>query len=352
MASPHQPARGKARIAVDVMGGDFAPANEVAGVVEALRMFGDRVQPILVGDRAAIEAELVRLEATGLDLEIVHTAEKVEMSEHGADSFRKKRDSSLNVATRLVRDGAAMGVISMGNTGAMVASSLINMGRIPGVSRPALAAPIPTGGEVPITLVLDVGATADCKPVNLLQFAILGEVYMRLTLNLERPRVGLLNIGEESSKGNELTQEAFNLLAGSGLNFVGNVEGKDILNGRAEVVVTDGFTGNVLLKFSESVADWGMRTIRREIGEHVLAKMGAFLLKPSLRRFKNRLDYSEYGGAPLLGVDGISIVGHGRSNPKAIRNALRVASGLIHRGINDEIRGELERVNGGKVANS
>ncbi len=340
------------RIAVDAMGGDNAPATVVEGVVEAARAYGDRVAPILVGDEKEIAAELRRLDASGLGLEVVHAGQKVAMDEGAADSYRKKRDSSLSVATRLVRDGSAQGVFSAGNTGAMVTAALLNMGRIPGVNRPALAAQIPTKGKIPWALVLDVGATADCKPINLLQFAILGEVYARLAMGVERPRVGLLNIGEESSKGSELAQVAHVLLSRSGLNFVGNVEGKDILEGRSHVVVTDGFTGNVLLKFAESVVDWVIRSVRAEVGEHLLAKMGAYLLKPSFRRFKGRLDYSEYGGAPLLGVDGVALVGHGRSTPKAVRNAVRVATDLVRRGINEEIRGELERVNGGKVANS
>jgi len=333
------------------MGGDFAPASIVAGVVEAVRAFPHRVEPVLVGDAAAIRLELERLNATGLELEILHAEQRVEMGEGGADAFRKKKDSSMNVATRLVRDGGAVGIVSAGNTGAMVAASLLNLGRIPGVHRPAIATLIPTqGGHW--TVMLDVGAAPDCKPVHLLQFGILGEVYARVLLGIPRPRVGLLNIGEESTKGSDLAQEAHALLAGSGFDFVGNVEGKDILHGRADVVVTDGFTGNVLLKFAESVWAWGVTAVRREIGEHLLAKMGAYLLKPSLRRFKENVDYSHQGGAPLLGVNGIAIIGHGRSSPKAIRNALRVAADLVERGIVAEIRGELEKVNGGKVASS
>jgi glycerol-3-phosphate acyltransferase PlsX len=334
------------------MGGDFAPANVVAGVVEAVRMHGHQLVAILVGDEAEIRAELERNEAGDLGIEIMHAGQRVEMDEKAADSFRKKKDSSLAVATRAVRDGLAEGVFSAGNTGAMVAASLLNIGRLPGVSRPALATPIPTQGEVPWAVVLDVGATSDCKAINLLQFAIMGEVYARHVLGKSRPRVGLLNIGEEPGKGSDLVQEAYPLLKASGLNFVGNLEGKDILHGHADVVVTDGFTGNVLLKFSESVVDWVFQAVRREIGEHLLAKMGGYLLKPSLKRFKARVDYTEIGGAPLLGVQGLAIIGHGRSNPKAIRNALRTTAELINQGVREEIRGELERVNGGKVVNS
>jgi glycerol-3-phosphate acyltransferase PlsX len=352
MIAPTDLPVGPHRVAVDAMGGDHAPATVVEGAVEAKRLHPRHIEPILVGDEDEVRAELARLGAADLGLEVVHAAERVDMDEGGADSFRKKRDSSLNVATRLVRDGAAGGVFSAGNTGAMVAASLLNLGRIAGVSRPAIATPIPTQGEHPWAVILDVGATADCKPINLLHFAILGDVYARVFFGIPTPRVGLLNIGEETSKGSELAQEAHRLLQASGLHFVGNVEGRDILNGRADVVVTDGFTGNVLLKFAESVWTWGAQAVRREIGEHVLAKMGAFLLKPSLRRFKDRLDYSSHGGAPLLGVNGVAIIGHGRSTPKAVRNALRVAADLTGRAFVDEIRTELGRVDGGRLATS
>jgi glycerol-3-phosphate acyltransferase PlsX len=334
------------------MGGDYAPSNVVQGVIQALHQRGDSLEVVLVGDRQELEQELRTHGGSGLPLEIAHAEQRVEMAEAGAGSFRKKRDSSLNVATRMVRDGEAGGVFSAGNTGAMVAASLLNLGRLPGVTRPAIATMVPTRGQPGWAVMLDVGATADCTPSNLLQFAVLGEVYARIVLGIEQPRVGLLSIGEEGSKGSELTQQAHPLLAGSGLNFVGNVEGRDILHGRADVVVTDGFTGNVLLKFAESVWTWAVGAVRREIGEHILAKMGAWLLRPSLRRFRSRIDYSEYGGAPLLGVNGVAIIGHGMSSAKAISNAVRIAADLVRRGITQEILAELERIKGGKVASS
>ena len=354
MAKDFSPAAvpSRPRVAVDAMGGDFAPANIVEGAVEAARVCGDLVEPILVGDEKRLREEIERLDAADLGLRIVHAGQSVAMGEAGADSFRKKRDSSLAVATRLVREGEADGLFSAGNTGAIVTAALLNVGRLPGVNRPALATPIPTMGEVPWAIILDVGATADCKPENLLQFAIMGEVYGRHFLNKDRPRVGLLNIGEERGKGSELAQQAYELLHESDVNFVGNVEGRDILNGATDVVVTDGFTGNVLLKFSESVVDWVYHAVRREIGEHLLAKMGAYLLKPSLRRFKRRVDYSEYGGAPLLGVKAITLIGHGRSNAKAVRNALRMTAELVKQGINGEIHDRLMRIHGGEVAHS
>jgi len=355
MSSPRttsQKATSRHRVVVDAMGGDDAPRCVVTGVLEALRQFPERVQPVLVGDEESIHAEIRRQTSEKVDLEVIHAGQQVEMSEGGADSFRRKRDSSLNVATRLVRDGGAVGVFSAGNTGAMVTASLLNLGRIPGISRPAIGTLIPTPERGRWTVMLDAGATADCKPANLLHFGILGEVYARLVMKIDQPRVGLLNIGEEAKKGSELAQEAYRLLSASGLNFIGNVEGRDILNGRADVVVTDGFTGNVILKFAESVWTWGVTAVRKEIGEHVLAKMGAYLLRPSMRRFRNRVDYSEYGGAPLLGVNGIALIGHGRSDPKAVRNALRTTADLADQGIIQVIRNELERLPGGQVASS
>jgi len=340
------------RIAVDAMGGDFAPSPIVEGVVELARSGSSPIDVILVGDRDEIQAELARLQAEDLGLEIVHAEQRVGMGEGGAGTFRRKKDSSLNVATRIVRDGEADGLFSAGNTGAMVTASLLTLGRIPGVHRPALATMVPTRGQPGWAVMLDVGAASDCTPTNLFQFAVIGEVYARAILGLSHPRVGLLNIGEEPNKGSELAQETFPLLAATGLNFVGNVEGRDILDGRADVVVTDGFTGNVLLKFAESVWAWAVEGVRREIGEHLLAKMGAYLLKPSLKRFKRRMDYSEYGGAPLLGVDGVAIVGHGSSSPKAVHNAIRMAAELVQRRTTQEIRAELERIKGDKVASS
>jgi len=339
------------RIAVDGMGGDDAPAAIVAGAIEAADIYGDRLAPVLVGREDRLREEIRRAGGESLNLEIVHANQEIGMEESGAGSYRKKRDSSLAVATRLVRERRVDGVFSAGNTGAMVAASLLNIGRIPGVNRPALATLIPTSGSPAWAIMLDAGATADCKPLNLFQFAVLGEVYARILLDTERPRVGLLNIGEESSKGNELAQESHELLK-KRANFVGNVEGRDVLAGKTDVVVTDGFTGNVMLKFAESVWAWTLSMVKAEVGEHVLAKVGGLLLKPSLKRLKDRMDYSEYGGAPLLGVNGISIIGHGRSNAKAVRNGIRFAVDLVESGLMEEIRAELERDQGGKVVNS
>jgi len=339
------------RVAVDAMGGDHAPAVVVAGAVEAARMFPDQAVPILVGDESAIRRELAAVGAQDLGLEVVHAAEQVDMAEKGAGAFRRKRQSSMSVAARLVREGRAQGVFSAGNTGAAVASSLLDIGRIKGVSRPALATLIPSSAPGRWAIVLDVGASTDTKPNHLYQYAIFGEIYARIILKTQNPRVGLLNIGEEPGKGTELVQEAHPLLLRRP-GFVGNVEGKDILQGVADVVVTDGFTGNVLLKFAESVLTFAGDYIRGELGSHVLAKLGVVFLRPSLGRLKKRMDYTEYGGAPLLGIDGVSIIGHGRSNAKAVRNAVRFAGELIRSGLIEQIRSEFAREQGGEVVNS
>ncbi|NNF07813.1 MAG: phosphate acyltransferase PlsX [Candidatus Eisenbacteria bacterium] len=338
-------------VAVDAMGGDHAPDVVIQGACEAQDRYGDLLRPILVGDQQKLEEKLKSFGKND-ELEIVHAAQQVAMDESGAGSFRKKRDSSLAVATRLVRDGSAKGVFSAGNTGAMVASSLLNIGRIAGVSRPALATLIPTSRpSQPWVILLDVGATAECKALNLYQYAILGELYARALLKLEQPRVGLLNIGEESSKGTELAQEAHAMMQRRSA-FIGNVEGQDILSGNADVVVTDGFSGNVMLKFAESVWPFLGAVVREEIGSNLQSKLGALMLKPSFKRLKTRMDYSEYGGAPLLGVNGISIVGHGRSDAKAVRNGIRFAAQLVRSGLNDAIRTELQREEEGEVVNS
>jgi len=334
------------------MGGDNAPAAIVEGTLLAADRHSDVIEPILVGDEPVLRAELARQGAGGRGIRIVHAEQQIDMGEAGADAFRKKRDSSLSVATRLVRDGEADGLFSAGNTGAMVAASLLTIGRLKGVNRPALATPIPSSGEHAWAIVLDVGASAEVKPINLYQYGILGDAYFRILFNTPHPKVGLLNIGEETSKGSDSAREAHKLLADSHLNFVGNVEGADILWGGVDVVVTDGFTGNVMLKFAESIWSWTTGLARKEVGDHLLAKLGMLLLRPSLHRVKTRMDYSEYGGAPLLGVDGIAMVGHGRSNPKAVCNAIRFTGELHRKGLNQEISRDLQREQGGKVVGS
>jgi glycerol-3-phosphate acyltransferase PlsX len=336
------------RIVVDAMGGDHAPAVEVQGAVEAVRG-GENVDITLVGDEPRVRAELERQGAAGdARLQVVHAPERIEMGEDPVPQVRRKKNASITVATRLVKEGHADGLVSAGNTGGVVACTLLMLGRIKGVRRPAIATflPSPQGGAI----LLDVGANSDCTPQHLIQFAKMGEIYARKVLSRPNPKVGLLNIGEESTKGNKLVQSAYTLLQESPLHFVGNVEGRDIFQGKADVVVCDGFVGNVVLKFSESVIHFITHLIKHEIGEDVRNRLGALLMKPVFRSLSQQLDYAEYGGAPMLGVDGVVIIAHGSSSPKAIRNAIRVACTFARERINDVIRDELRDQDMAQVA--
>ena len=322
-------------IALDAMGGDAGPAVNVEGAVAAVRELGLGV--ILVGVQEEIRRHLDRYDVSGLPIKVRHASEIVEMDESPSTALRKKKDSSIRVAVDLVKNGDADAVVSAGNTGAVMAITLVVLGPLAGVERPAIAAVLPTlAGHA---ILLDVGANVDCKPRHLVQFAIMGNVYARQALGKARPRVGLLSIGEEESKGNELTKEAFRALEEEpGIEFIGNVEGVDVFNGHADVVVCDGFTGNVALKIGESVAETVMALIREEVTADLRSRAGALLLRPAFRRLQQRLDYSEIGGAPLLGVNGITIISHGRSSAKAIRNALRVAADCVRSRVLDNIR--------------
>lgn len=331
-------------IAVDAMGTDRAPKPEVEGAILATRQYG--VHVILVGREPAVRAELAQHHGSAhLPIEVVHAAEVVEMSEKAAQAVRSKRDSSMRVGLRLVRDGRAQGFISAGNTGAVMATAKMVLGALPGVDRPALAAVFPTARGTASVLV-DVGANVDCKPQNLLQFAIMGEVYYRKVLSAveqarERPKVGLLSIGEEETKGNELTREAFKLLKHAPVNFVGNVEGRDLYNGNVEVIVCDGFVGNVALKISEGMAKTVGFLLKESLKATITRQVGFLLSRKAFDDFKKRLDYTEYGGAPLLGVKGAVIISHGSSNAHAVKNAIRVAAEVAERGINRKIEEEL-----------
>lgn len=308
------------KIALDAMGGDHAPGEIVRGAWETCRDNGLHV--ILVGDRDILQHE-VDLLGPCSGLEIVHAPEVITMDEAPATAVRRKKNSSVVMAADLVRSGEAMAMVSAGSTGATMAAALLRLGRIKGIDRPAIASVMPT--ERGATIMLDVGANVDCKAKNLLQFAVMGSLYAKKVLGIEKPRVGLLNVGEESTKGNELTQETYPLLANASINFCGNVEGRDIFIGTMDVVVCDGFVGNVVLKTSEGLADVLMKMIKKEMQQSSLAKIGAALALPSLKNLKKRLDYSEYGGAPLLGINGVAIVCHGSSRSLAIRNALNRA---------------------------
>ena len=322
-------------VALDAMGGDAGPAVNVEGAVAAARELGLGV--ILVGVQEEIRRHLDRHDLRGLPIKVRHASEVVEMGESPSTALRKKKDSSIRVAVDLVRSGDADAVVSAGNTGAVMAITLVVLGPLAGVERPAIAAALPTlAGHA---ILLDVGANVDCKPRHLIQFAIMGNVYARQVLGKARPRVGLLSIGEEETKGNELTKEACRALEEEpGIEFIGNVEGVDVFKGYADVVVCDGFTGNVALKIGESVAETIMALVREEVTADLRSRAGALLLKPAFRRLQRRLDYSEVGGAPLLGVNGITIISHGRSSAKAIRNALRVAGDCVKSRVLDNIR--------------
>src|SRR5881296_4097928 len=326
------------KVAVDAMGGDYGPRVVVEGAVAAVREFGAAV--ILVGDRSAINREVVRLDAQNLDLEVRHASQVVGMAESPSQALRRKRDSSLRVAAELVKDGRASAFISAGNTGAAMAIAMFVIGVLPGVDRPAIAAVLPNLRR--FTILLDAGANVDPKAEHLLQFAVMGNVYARDILGLDSPRVGLLSVGEEEGKGNELTKETYELLKDSSLNFLGNVEGRDIYNGSCDVVVTDGFTGNVALKISESLAEMLGAMIKEELHRDVRSKVGAKLAMPAFQRFRRRVDYTEMGGAPLLGIDGAAIVCHGSSPSKAIKNAVRVAAEWTTAGLNEHIKAAIE----------
>jgi glycerol-3-phosphate acyltransferase PlsX len=317
------------------MGSDRAPKPEIEGAIQAARQYGVRV--VLVGREPAIQAELERHPAAdGLPLEIVHASEVVGMDEKAVQAVRAKRDSSMRVGVRLVRDGLAAGFVTAGNTGAAMATAKMVLGAIPGVDRPALAAVFPTAIGTAASL-LDVGANVDCKPQNLAQFAVMGEIYYRSMFGTRRPRVGLLSIGEEESKGNELTREAFQLLKQLPLNFVGNVEGRDLYNGEVDVIVADGFVGNVALKTSEGVANLVRATLKETLKATITRQVGYLLSRSAFADFKKRLDHTEYGGAPLLGVKGVCFITHGSSNANAIKNAIRVAAEFAEHQINDAI---------------
>ncbi len=326
-------------IALDAMGSDRAPKPEIEGAIQAARQYGVRV--LLVGRGEVIQAELDRHpSAAGLPLEIVQASEVISMDDKAVQAVRSKRDSSIRVGLRLVREAKAAGFVTAGNTGAAMATAKMVLGAIPGVDRPALAATFPTASGAAATL-LDVGANVDCKPENLVQFAVMGEIYVRSMFGTRRPRVGLLSIGEEESKGNELTRESFKLLRQLPLNFIGNVEGRDLYTGIVDVIVADGFVGNVALKSSEGVANLVRAVLKESLRATITRQVGALLSRSAFADFKKRLDHTEYGGAPLLGVKGVCFITHGSSNANAIKNALRVAAEFAEHKINDVIAREL-----------
>ena len=326
------------KVVVDAMGSDRAPHPEVDGALAATRDLG--VGVILVGQRELVEPELRRCgwrKQGDRGIEFVEAEEVIGMDDAVATSVRRKKKSSLRIGAKLVAEGQADGFVSAGNTGAAMMTARMVVGMLPGVDRPALAALLPTKSGKPV-LILDVGANAECKPHQLAQFAIMGDAYSRAVLGTARPSVGLMSIGEEEAKGNDLTKEAFPLMRDlASLNFVGNVEGRDVFTGTVDVIVTDGFTGNVVLKLSEGLSDAVISMIKRELISSAITKAGAMLARPAFKRLKKRLDYSEYGGAPLLGVQRIVVVGHGSSNARAIRNAIRNVKEFSEHGAGERI---------------
>jgi glycerol-3-phosphate acyltransferase PlsX len=325
-------------IAVDAMGGDNAPRPEVEGSVLAARELGVRV--MLVGQPHLVRAELAKHAAPNLPIEIIPASEVITMQDHPVQAFRRKKDSSAHVAARLVREAKADGLVSAGNTGAVMTVARFLLGTLESVDRVALAAPFPNakGG---VSVLLDVGANVDSKPEHLVQFAVMGEIYYRATFGNRRPRVGLLSVGEEEIKGNELTREVYTRLKKSAVHFVGNVEGGDLFSGNVDVIVSDGFVGNIALKICEGLAVQIFGLLKKSIQSSLASQVGFLFSRGALKGLRKTIDYTEYGGAPLLGVRGVCVIAHGRSNAKAVKNAIRVAAGLARAQINEKIEQEL-----------
>lgn len=329
----------KLKIALDAMGGDYAPQNTVAGALEALRETRNRFSVILVGREDAINEELRKHRANGDAHLVVNASEVITFDDTPTTALKTKKQSSIVVGMTLHKEGKADAFVSAGNTGAVLSASTLILGRIEGVGRPTIGAFLPS--ERGVCILLDAGANVDCRPQHLLEFAIMGNIYARQILRYEKPSVGLLNVGEEASKGGAQLQEAFQLLSGSNLNFIGNVEGRDILQGKAQVVVCDGFVGNVVLKFGESF----ISTLRKKLTDYarsgLLNKLRARIVYGALKKIIRDYDYQEYGGVPVLGVQGVCIIGHGQSTAKAVRNMILRAEEMIVQNINGQIRSAL-----------
>ncbi len=328
------------KIAIDAMGGDFAPQQNVSGSISAARKAKGSFEIVLVGDKVQIQKELSHhFRIHDLALTIHHASEKVEMGESPAIALKQKKDSSIAVAMQLHKEGKVDAVVSAGNTGAILASALFQLRKIRGVNRPAIGSLLPNGRSA--TLLIDAGTNVDCKPHQLFEFGIMGSTFMSTLFGISNPRIGLINIGTEKGKGNEQVQETYDYFEKSKLNFIGNIEGGSILSDKADVVVCDGFVGNIILKFAESFNKVYSSNLRRRIGKRLQYNIGAYLLRPAFRRLKKTFDYAEYGGVPLLGVNGVVIICHGKSSPKAIRNAIYVAEKIVKEKVNDKIKQEL-----------
>lgn len=331
------------KIAVDAMGGDYAPKAIVSGAIAAAKAATGRFEIVLVGDKEKIETELSHhFRTTELPISIVHASQHVEMEDSPTVALKKKKDSSISVAMKLHKEGEVDAVVSAGNTGAILASALIGLRKIKGVNRPAIGSLLPNGRGV--SFLIDAGTNVDCKAMHLFQFGIMGSIFINKMIGIENPKVALLSIGEEAGKGNEVTHAAYKLLEQSNLNFIGNVEGGDILKDKADVILCDGFVGNIILKFAESFNKVYSFNLREKIGKRLQYNFGAYLLKPAFLRLKKTFDYAEYGGVPLLGIRGVCIICHGGSSPKAIKNAIFEAEKIIKEKVNTHIELNIEKL--------
>lgn len=330
-------------VALDAMGGDFAPKNTIAGAAMALREYPSLKKLYLTGDEAQLTRELKANNCNDRRIEIVHTTQVVEMSDHAVEAVRRKKDSSVNRAVDIVKKGDADAVVSAGHTGAMVASTTIKLRTLPGVERPGIASYLPT--EHNVCVLIDAGANVDARPIHMLQYAIMGTVVSQHVLGFANPSVGLMSIGSEDQKGSEFTKDIFKLLRASGLNFRGNVEGHDLFENPVEVVLCDGFTGNVVLKTCEATASAVFRWLKRELTANPKRKAGALLAQNAFRAIRNKTNYETYGGSPLVGVNGVAIIAHGASSPLAIKNAIRVACEITEKKINPRIVEAIQQFN-------
>lgn len=326
------------KVAVDAMGGDHGPGVIVEGAIRASLEY--QAEVILVGVEDLIKKELDKLPYSKAKVTIINAPESIDMEE-GLLSIRKKKKSSIRIGTELVKSKEADAFVSTGNTAAVVYISKKVLGALPGVERPALSLLVPTLKG--LTLLTDVGANVNCKPQHLVQFAVMGHVFMESVMKLKNPRVALMSVGEEETKGNDLTKEVHERLVASSLNFIGNIEGKDIYSGQADVIVSDGFTGNIVLKVSEGVVETFFNMARTEIMKNFFAKIGFVLMKRNVKKLYKKMDYTEYGGAHLLGLNGVCIIGHGRSNPIAVKNAVRMAREFVLQRVQEKIQIELGR---------
>jgi phosphate acyltransferase len=329
------------KIALDAMGGDFGPSHLVPGAVMALREYPHISKLFLVGDTAQIEAELKKQNCNDGKIDIVHATQVVDMSDRAVEAVRRKKDSSISRAVDLVKRDKADAVVSAGHTGAAVAASAIKLRTLPGIDRPGIAAVLPT--ETNVFVLIDAGANIDARPEHLVQYAFMGTVYSRHVLGYKGPKVGLISLGDEDVKGNEMTKEVFKMLKKSSLNFVGNIEGRHLFEDPVEVVVCDGFVGNVILKTCESISVAIFAWLKHELARTPMRKLGALLARKSFRSIRDKTNYEYYGGSPLLGVDGICIIAHGASTPLAVKNALRVAAESIEQQVNPHIVEEIRR---------